>query len=129
MAMEARTLDVQYGNTSNYVTTSNLDKDASLGGYYMPLRLWLNASGTATYNSNAMNILYPNATAHPVKMHITSSYGVLGAPIGNAHLKVDNTTVWSIVNVSNGSQNIDAEVEHTALSNSTKTSSIVWNLT
>lgn len=42
MAVEGRTLDVQYGNTKTYYTVTNLDIDASLLGSKMPLRLWLN---------------------------------------------------------------------------------------
>ena len=60
MAVEGRTLDVQYGNTKTYYTVTNLDIDVSLLGSKMPLRLWLNTTGTATYTAAAKAILFPN---------------------------------------------------------------------
>lgn len=133
MAIDARTLSIPYGSAKTYFTTANLDADQSLGGYNMPLRLWLNTSGTATYNSNAMNILYPNATAHPIKAHVITNLGVLGSPAGACYLKIDNTTIDSSTGLAGGSgityRNIDIDLTNDAITNSTKASSIVWQLT
>ncbi len=135
MAIEARTLSIPYGNAKTYFTTANLDADASLGGYNMPLRLWLSTSGTATYNSNAMALLYPNATAKPVKAHINTNLGVLGTPAANAYLKFGGTVVYSSTNMTGSSgtareyRNIDVDVTNNAISNSNKATTILWNLT
>lgn len=135
MSIEARTLSIPYGSAKTYFTTANIDADASLGGYNMPLRLWLSTSGTATYNSGAMTLLYPNATAKPVKAHINTNLGVLGTPAANAYLKFGDTTVYSSTGMTGSSgtareyRNIDIDVTHDAISNSNKSTSIVWNLT
>lgn len=133
MAIEARTLSIPYGSATNYFTRSNLDADVALAGFNMPLRLWLNTSGTATYNSNAMNILYPNANAHPVKAHISTNLGVLGSAAGACYLKFNNVTVGSSTGLTGGGsiiyRNIDTDLTNDAVINSNKSSSIVWNLT
>lgn len=133
MAIEARILNINYGSAKNYFTIANLDADVTLAGFNMPLRLWLNESGTATYNSNAMSILYPNANAHPVKAHISTNLGVLGSPAGAVYLKFDDTTVGSSTGLSGSNgiiyRNIETDLTNDAIANSTKSSSIVWNLT
>lgn len=135
MAIDARTLSISYGSAKTYFTTANIDTDASLGGYNMPLRLWLNKSGTATYNSGAMSLLYPNATAKPIKAHINTNLGVLGTPAANAYLEFGGAVVYSSTNMVGSSgtareyRNIDIDVTNDAISNSNKSTTILWNLT
>lgn len=106
MAIEGRTLDVQYGSTKSYYTVTNLDTDASLLGFKMPLRLWLNTTGTATYNELAKKILFPNQYAHPVKVRLTTNLGVLNTPKVSMYFKADNTTIYSETGLSGTSSNL-----------------------
>lgn len=136
MAVEGRTLDVQYGNTKPYYTVTNLDIDASLLGFKMPLRLWLNTTGTATYTAAAKAILFPNQYAHPVKVGLTTNLGVLNTPKLNMYFKADGTTIYSETDLSGtGSdlivyRNIDVQnITNDILATITKNSVLTLTLT
>lgn len=136
MAIEGRTLDVQYGNTKPYYTVTNLDIDASLLGFKMPLRLWLNTTGTATYTAAAKAILFPNQYAHPVKVGLTTNLGVLNTPKLNMYFKADGTTIYSETDLSGtGSdlivyRNIDVQnITNDILATITKNSVLTLTLT
>lgn len=136
MAVEGRTLDVQFGNTKTYYTVTNLDIDASLLGFKMPLRLWLNTTGTATYTAAAKAILFPNQYAHPVKVGLTTNLGVLNTPKLNMHFKADGTTIYSEADLSGtGSdfivyRNIDVQnITNDILATITKNSVLTLTLT
>lgn len=136
MAVEGRTLDVQFGNTKTYYTVTNLDIDASLLGFKMPLRLWLNTTGTATYTAAAKAILFPNQYAHPVKVGLTTNLGVLNTPKLNMHFKADGTTIYSETDLSGtGSdfivyRNIDVQnITNDILATITKNSALTLTLT
>lgn len=136
MAVEGRTLDVQYGNTKTYYTVTNLDIDASLLGFKMPLRLWLNTTGTATYTAAAKAILFPNQYAHPVKVGLTTNLGVLNTPKLNMYFKADGTTIYSETDLSGtGSdlivyRNIDVQnITNDILATITKNSVLTLTLT
>lgn len=136
MAVEGRTLDVQFGNTKTYYTVTNLDTDASLLGFKMPLRLWLNTTGTATYTAAAKAILFPNQYAHPVKVGLTTNLGVLNTPKLNMYFKADGTTIYSETDLSGtGSdlivyRNIDVQnITNDILATITKNSVLTLTLT
>lgn len=136
MAVEGRTLDVQCGNTKPYYTVTNLDIDASLLGFKMPLRLWLNTTGTATYTAAAKAILFPNQYAHPVKVGLTTNLGVLNTPKLNMYFKADGTTIYSETDLSGtGSdlivyRNIDVQnITNDILATITKNSVLTLTLT
>lgn len=136
MVVEGRTLDVQFGNTKTYYTVTNLDIDASLLGFKMPLRLWLNTTGTATYTAAAKAILFPNQYAHPVKVGLTTNLGVLNTPKLNMHFKADGTTIYSETDFSGtGSdlivyKNIDVQnITNDILATITKNSVLTLTLT
>lgn len=136
MAVEGRTLDVQYGNTKSYYTVTNLDTDASLLGFKMPLRLWLNTSGTATYTAAAKTILFPNKYAHPVKVGLTTNLGVLNTPKISMYFKADGTTIYSETGLSGTSsdlivyRNIDIQnITNDILATITKNSTLTLTLT
>lgn len=136
MAVEGRTLDVQFGNTKTYYTVTNLDIDASLLGFKMPLRLWLNTTGTATYTAAAKAILFPNQYAHPVKVGLTTNLGVLNTPKLNMYFKADDTTIYSEADLSGtGSdfivyRNIDVQnITNDILATITKNSVLTLTLT
>lgn len=136
MAVEGRTLDVQYGNTKPYYTVTNLDIDASLLGFKMPLRLQLNTTGTATYTAAAKAILFPNQYAHPVKVGLTTNLGVLNTPKLNMYFKADGTTIYSETDLSGtGSdlivyRNIDVQnITNDILATITKNSVLTLTLT
>ena len=136
MAVEGRTLDVQYGNTKTYYTVTNLDIDVSLLGSKMPLRLWLNTNGTATYTAVAKAILFPNQYAHPVKVGLTTNLGVLNTPKVSMYFKADDTTIYSETDLSGtGSdlivhRNIDVQnITNDILATITKNSVLTLTLT
>lgn len=136
MAVEGRTLDVQFGNTKTYYTVTNLDTDASLLGFKMPLRLWLNTTGTATYTAAAKAILFPNQYAHPVKVGLTTNLGVLNTPKLNMYFKVDGTTIYSETDLSGAGsdlivyRNIDVQnITNDILATITKNSVLTLTLT
>lgn len=136
MAVEGRTLDVQYGNTKTYYTVTNLDIDASLLGFKMPLRLWLNTTGTATYTAAAKTILFPNQYAHPVKVGLTTNLGVLNTPKVSMYFKADGTTIYSETGLSGTSsdlityRNIDTQnITNDILATITKNSPLTLTLT
>lgn len=136
MAVEGRTLDVQFGNTKTYYTVTNLDIDASLLGFKMPLRLWLNTTGTATYTAAAKAILFPNQYAHPVKVGLTTNLGVLNTPKLNMYFKADGTTIYSETDLSGAGsdlivyRNIDVQnITNDILATITKNSALTLTLT
>lgn len=136
MAVEGRTLDVQYGNTKTYYTVTNLDIDASLVGFKMPLRLWLNTTGTATYTAAAKAILFPNQYAHPVKVGLITNLGVLNTPKLSMYFKADGTTIYQETDLSGtGSdlivyRNINTQnITNDILATITKNSALTLTLT
>lgn len=136
MAVEGRTLDVQYGNTKTYYTVTNLDIDASLVGFKMPLRLWLNTTGTATYTAAAKAILFPNQYAHPVKVRLTTNLGVLNTPKLSMYFKAGGTTIYSETDLSGISsdlivyRNINTQnITNDILATITKNSALTLTLT
>ena len=77
--VEGRTLTIARSNVTQYMTAENITLDASYLGYDVAFRSSAK-TGYAVFNDDAKAVLFPNASAHPVKADSTMS---IGASVNN----------------------------------------------
>lgn len=77
--VEGRTLTIARSNVKQYMTAKNITLDTSYLGYDVAFRSSAK-TGYAVFNDAAKAVLFPNASAHPVKADSTMS---IGASVNN----------------------------------------------
>ena len=125
-----RTLRVEYGQAETYLTASGLSLDVSVLGENMTTRLYLKSkNGYAIYNSAALDVLYPNATAHPVKADSTFHAGLFSSNSScYIALEFDGTEVQKCYpKTYDGQTPDDKGLTASAILNSTKSSTIRYH--
>ena len=126
----ARTLRVEYGQTKTYMTASGLSLDVSVLGTNMTTRLYLQSkNGYAIFNSTALDVLYPNAKAHPVKADSTFHAGLFSSNSScYIALEFDGTEVQKCYpKTYDGQTPDDKGLTASAILNSTKSSTIRYH--
>lgn len=129
----ARTLAMPYGSTAKYVSLdSYVRADYSIIGINANLILYnRNTAGHCTLNSDAMNVLYPTATAHPYKLDHYMKGGSVPQNNTNCyiHLLFDNTAVQLETNWTDD-RNVERNMLNctaSAVTNSTRSSTIRYD--
>lgn len=130
----ARTLAMPYGGTAQYVTlNSNVRADYSIIGIEANLILYnRGTTGYCTLNSDAMNVLYPTATAHPYRLDHYMKGGSVPQNNTNCyiHLLFDGTAVQLETNWTDD-RNVERNMLNctvSAVTNSTRSSTIRYVL-
>ncbi len=78
--VQGRTLRIEPGNGKTYMSASGLSIDVTVLGTTMLTRMYFQGKdGYATLNAEAMQVLYPNANAHPVKADSEYSAAIMTA--------------------------------------------------
>ena len=127
-----RTLLIEYGDAETYLTASNCSLDVKVLGVEMAVRKYLQSqNGYATLNSTAMDILYPNSTAHPIKMDSEYRAGLLSsssAPYIETQFNGTTVLKHTVETTTPGETFADSNIVATAISNSTKSSTLRFHL-
>lgn len=125
-----RTLRIEYGQAETYLTASGVSFDVAVLGYEMTTRLYMQSkNGYAICNSAAMDALYPNAKAHPVKADSTFHAGLFSSNSScYVALEFDGTEVQKCYPETNSGQTSDDKgLTASAILNSTKSSTIRYH--
>ena len=122
----SKTLQLEDSNVEQYCSANGLSLNA--GGY--AIRKWLNgsASGYATLNDAAKNILYPTSTACPFKLD-SEIRGSRSAGSMTVNLEFGGTVVHSESYSSTSlSTKTSTNITSSAVTSSTRNTQIRWNV-
>ena len=125
-----RTLLIEYGDAETYLTASGVSLDISVFGGTMTIRLYLQSkNGYAIYNSAALDALFPNATAHPVKADSEIFAAALSSN-SNCYvaLEFDGTEVQKAYAPNSSGKTTSGTLTDSAILNSTKSSTIRYHV-
>lgn len=125
-----RTLRVEYGQGETYMTADSLSLDVNVLGTYMLTRLYMQGrNGYAIFNGASMDILYPNATAHPVKADSTFHAGLqMSNSKSYVDLEFDGVSVHKCFpETYDGKTPVETGLTNSAILDSTKNSTIRYH--
>lgn len=97
MATEvARTLNIDYDNCRTYLTANGVSLHVNLLGTELAIRHYLDGAkhGYAQLNSEALDVLFPTASAKPFKLNFGAHFGQLSSNSNNwIELRVDGNAL------------------------------------